>query len=86
MSPIGMMQETQKKTEISDVVAAIVKKRYFLTLFFRKSWKFLSEKSGWWKKEITKMELFFNHFLEIWQNRIFHWEWADRREKNESSL
>ena len=30
MSPIGMIQETQKKAEISDVVAAIVKK----TLFF----------------------------------------------------
>ena len=29
MSPIDMIQETRKKTEISDVVAAIVKKRYF---------------------------------------------------------
>ena len=34
MSPNGMIQETQKKkTEISDVVAAIVKKRYFFTIF-----------------------------------------------------
>ena len=30
MSPNGMIQETRKKTEISDVVAAIVKKRYLL--------------------------------------------------------
>ena len=37
MSPIGMIQETPKKTEISDVVAAIVKKRYFFKVFFRKS-------------------------------------------------
>ena len=33
MSPNGMIQETQKKTEISDVVAAIVKKRYFFDVF-----------------------------------------------------
>ena len=30
MSPIGMIQETRKNTEISDVVAAIVKKRHFV--------------------------------------------------------
>ena len=29
MAPNDMLQETQKKTEISDVVAAIVKKRHF---------------------------------------------------------
>ena len=33
MAPIGMIQETRKKTEISDVVAAIVKKRYFFDVF-----------------------------------------------------
>ena len=33
MSPIGMIQETRKKTEISDVVAAIIKKRYFFDAF-----------------------------------------------------
>ena len=33
MSPNDMIQETQKKTEISDVVAAIVKKRYFFVVF-----------------------------------------------------
>ena len=30
MSPNGMIQETRKKTGISDVVAAILKKPYFL--------------------------------------------------------
>ena len=33
MSPNGMIQETRKKTEISDVVAAIVKKHYFVDVF-----------------------------------------------------
>ena len=33
MSPIGMIQETQKKTEISDVVAAIVKKQKTFDVF-----------------------------------------------------
>ena len=33
MAPNDMIQETQK-TEISDVVAAIVKKRYFFDVFF----------------------------------------------------
>ena len=33
MSPIGMIQETRKKTEISDVVAAIVKKLYSFDVF-----------------------------------------------------
>ena len=34
MPPIGMIQETQKKTEISDVVGSIVKKRHFFDVFF----------------------------------------------------
>ena len=34
MAPNDMLQETQKKTEISDVVAAIVKKRHFFDVFF----------------------------------------------------
>ena len=38
------------------------------------------------EKRNHKNEPFFSHFLEISRNRIFHWEWANRREKNESSL
>ena len=37
MAPNDMIQETQKKTEISGVVAAIVKNQHFFDVFFRKS-------------------------------------------------
>ena len=32
-------------------------------------------------KKKSQKWIFFIHFLEISQNRIFHWEWANRREK-----
>ena len=35
MAPIGMIQETQKKTEISGVVGKIVKKRIFFSVFLK---------------------------------------------------
>ena len=81
MSPIGMIQETQKKTEISDVVAAIVKKRYFLMVFFSENYENSQAKIPTDEKKKSQKWSFFNHFLEIWENRIFHWEWANRREK-----
>ena len=34
-------------------------KAMFFSCFFDKSWKFLSEKSGWWKRKIYKNNVFF---------------------------
>ena len=80
MSPNGMIQETQKKTEISDVVAAIVKKRHFFDVFSENYENSQAKNPVDGKKKSQKC-IFFNNFLEIWENRIFHWEWANRREK-----
>ena len=57
MSPNGMIQENRKKTEISDVVAAIVKKQHFFNVFL-KIMKNPKRKIRLMKKEITKMCLF----------------------------
>ena len=61
MSPIGMIQETRKKTEISDVVAAIVKKRYFFDVF-PKIMKIPKQKSRLMKKRNHKNESFLVFF------------------------
>ena len=62
MSPIGMIQETRKKTEISDVVAAIVKNHYFLTFFFPRIMKIPKQKSRLVKKRNHKNESFLIFF------------------------
>ena len=69
-----------KKTEISDVVAAIVKNRHFFVVFSENYENSQAKNPVDGKKKSQKLNLF-NHFLEIWENRIFHWEWANRREK-----
>ena len=74
----------EKKTEISDVVAAIVKNLHFLT--FSENYENSQAKNPVDGKKKSQKLIFFKSFLEIWQNRIFHWEWANRREKYESSL
>ena len=80
ISPNGMIRETQKKTEISDVVAAIVKNRHFFYVFFENSENSQAKNSVGEKKKSQKC-IFLKNLLEISQNRIFHWEWANRREK-----
>ena len=58
MSPIGMIQETRKKNWNKWRRGGNRQKTLFFWRFFRKSWKFLSKNHGWWKKEVTKMNLF----------------------------
>ena len=81
MAPNDMLQETRKKTEISDVVAAIVKNQHFFDVFSENYENSQAKNPVDGKKKSRKLT-FFRHFLEIWENRIFHWEWANRREKN----
>ena len=73
-------KKTEKKTEISDVVAAIVKKRHFFDVFSENYENSQAKNPVDGKKKSQKC-VFFTHFLEISRNRIFHWEWANRREK-----
>ena len=70
----------EKKTEISDVVAAIVKNRHFFDVF-SENYENSQAKNPVDGKKKSQKSIFFSHFLEIWENRIFHWEWANRREK-----
>ena len=62
MSPIGMKQETRKKNWNKWRRGGNRQKTTFFWRFFRKSWKFLSEKYGWWKKKLQKWP-FFGYFL-----------------------
>ena len=80
MAPNDMIQETQKKNWNKWRRGGNRKKTLFFWRFFWKSWKFLSEKSGWWKKEITKMSLFYTFFRNF-AEPDFSLEWANRREK-----
>ena len=70
----------EKKTEISDVVAAIVKKTNFSYVCSENHENSKAKNPVDGKKKSQKLS-FFKHFLEIWENRIFHWEWANRRKK-----
>ena len=49
--------------------------------FFPKIMKIPKQKIRLMKKRNYKNYVFFCHFSEKWQNRIFHWEWANRGEK-----
>ena len=61
-------------------MAAIVKNRHFFDVFSENYENSQAKNPVDGKKKSQKLN-FFKHFLEIWENRIFHWEWANRREK-----
>ena len=54
MSPIGMKQETRKKTEISGVVAEIIKKRHFFDVFFENHENSQAKNTADGKKKLQK--------------------------------
>ena len=59
-----------KKHWNSDVVVSTAKNDVF-SCFFDKSWKFLSEKSGWWKRKIYKNNVFFKKVTKNDRTKFF---------------
>ena len=81
MAPIGIIQETHKKNWNKWRRGDNRQKTTFLLTFFPKIMKIPKRKIRLMKKKKTQKIMCFGHFWKIWQNRIFHWEWANRREK-----
>ena len=85
MAPNDMIQETQKKNWNKWRRGGNRKKTTFFW-HFSENYENSQAKNPVDGKKKSQKCVFFRHFLEISRNRIFHWEWANRREKNESSL
>ena len=80
MSPIGMIQETRKKNWNKWRRGRNRQKNIFFWRFFPKIVKIPKQKTRLVKKRNHKKNNFW-YFFEIWENRIFHWGWANRDEK-----